>query len=475
MTSFAGFELVEPIQRALAAENYTTPTPIQAEAIPPLLAGRDLMGCAQTGTGKTAAFALPILQHLDRKRKAAVACAPRVLVLSPTRELAAQIGESFRTYGRHISFRQTVVFGGVGQGAQVNAMFRGVHVLIATPGRLLDLMNQGHIRLDKLEIFVLDEADRMLDMGFLPDVRRIIAELPKQRQSMFFSATMPDSIVDLAGSLLTNPVRVEVTPVSSTVEIIEQKVLFVDGGNKPALLTTVLQDPATERLLVFTRTKRRADLVAKHLTVNGVRADAIHGNKSQAARERALEKFRCGRIRVLVATDLAARGIDVDGVTHVINYDMPFEPESYVHRIGRTGRAGASGIALSFCDSSERTWLKAIERLIRQSIPVMEDHPYHQASSARPRSGGTGTGGGQSRGRSRGPASRGPGSRGPGSRGPGSRGPSSGSHGNSSAPQHSGGGESRGPGGAGGEATGKKPQRNRRRIKRGRARVGVTG
>lgn len=459
VTSFADFALVETIQRALAAENYITPTPIQSAAIPPLLEGRDLMGCAQTGTGKTAAFALPILQHIDKKRRAAVACAPRVLVLSPTRELAAQISESFRTYGRHISFRQTAIFGGVGQGNQVNAMFRGVHVLTATPGRLLDLMNQGHIKLDKLEIFVLDEADRMLDMGFLPDVRRIIAALPKQRQSMFFSATMPDSIVELANGLLTNPVHVEVTPVSSTVEIIDQKVLFVDGGNKPALLREVLQDSATERLLVFTRTKRRADLVAKHLTQGGIRADAIHGNKSQAARERALEKFRGGRIRVLVATDLAARGIDVDGITHVINYDMPMEPESYVHRIGRTGRAGAAGIALSFCDGSERTYLKAIERLTRQVIPVLEDHPFHQASSAGSRPAGSSEGR-RPRGRTRGPGPR------KASSGP----PHNGFESQNSGTGHRSGGRTAGSGAASG-AGGKRPQRNHRRGKGGRQRV----
>jgi ATP-dependent RNA helicase RhlE len=376
-TTFSELQLVEPLQRALAAEGYTTPTPIQAAAIPHLLEGRDLLGCAQTGTGKTAAFALPILQQLDRARQKAVPGAPRVLVLAPTRELAAQISESFATYGRFVRFLQAVIYGGVGQGPQVRALDRGVHVVVATPGRLLDLMNQGHVRLNRLEVFVLDEADRMLDLGFLPDLRRIISKLPSDRHSLFFSATLPERVADLAHGLLTDPIRVEVTPPSSTVDRIEQRVLFVERNNKRALLRQVLGSDDVGRTLVFTRTKRGADRVAKELVSGGIQADAIHGDKSQSARGRVLHGFRSGMLRVLVATDLAARGIDVDGITHVINYDMPHEPESYVHRIGRTGRAGADGIALSFCDSTERSNLKAIERLIQSTIEVDSGHPFH--------------------------------------------------------------------------------------------------
>jgi ATP-dependent RNA helicase RhlE len=392
--SFSGLGLGEPIMRAVSAEGYTTPTPIQSQSIPHVIAGRDLLGCAQTGTGKTAAFALPILERIDKVRRPATSRAPRVLVLSPTRELAAQIGQSFATYGRHLHFRQTVVFGGVGQNPQVRALAHGVHILVATPGRLLDLMEQGHVRLDQLEIFVLDEADRMLDMGFMPDLKRIISRLPRQRQSLFFSATMPDSIADLASGLLADPVRVSVTPPSSTVDRIEQRVLFVDHGNKRALLNSLLTPGKFERVLVFTRTKHGADKVVKQLSREGVAADAIHGNKSQSARERTLLQFRRGTLRVLVATDLASRGIDVDGISHVINYDLPSEPEAYVHRIGRTGRAGADGVALSFCDASERSALRAIEKLVRRSIRVEVDHPFHAAGQSnrhprqKPQSGG---------------------------------------------------------------------------------------
>ncbi len=369
--------LAEPLLKALTAEKYSVPTPIQAAAIPHLLAGRDLLGCAQTGTGKTAAFALPILQRLDEKRAPATPGAPRVLVLAPTRELAAQIDESFRVYGRNLRFRQTVVYGGVGQNPQVQAMRRGVHILVATPGRLLDLMNQGHIRLDKLEVFVLDEADRMLDMGFLPDLERIIAKLPKQRHSLFFSATMPPSIASLANNLLRDPVKVEITPPATTVELIQQHVHFVSTKDKRALLGHLLDANQHDRVLVFTRTKHGADKVAKQLTQGGHTAAAIHGNKSQSNRQKTLLEFRKGRLRVLVATDLAARGIDIDGVSHVINYDLPHEPESYVHRIGRTGRAGATGIAVSFCDATERDSLRAIERLVRRQIRVDASHPFH--------------------------------------------------------------------------------------------------
>ena len=376
-TSFSDFELIEPILKAIVEENYTTPTPIQAATIPHLLAGRDLLGCSQTGTGKTAAFALPILQRLDANRRAAAPNAPRVLVVSPTRELAAQISDSFSTYGRHLRFRQAVIFGGVGQAPQTRALARGVHIVVATPGRLLDLMEQGFIKLDRLEMFVVDEADRMLDLGFLPDLKKIIAALPKERQSIFFSATMPPKVAELAAGLLSDPVRVDATPPSSTVQRIDQNIMNVGQTHKRTLLERLLQKPALKRVLVFTRTKRRADIVAEQLCNAGIRADAIHGNKSQVARTRILLAFRNAKLRVLVATDLAARGIDIDDITHVINYDLPHEPESYVHRIGRTGRAGATGIAISFCDMTERTMLRDIERLIQKSIDVDADHPYH--------------------------------------------------------------------------------------------------
>jgi ATP-dependent RNA helicase RhlE len=368
--SFLELGLVEPILRAVAAEGYTTPTPIQSQAIPHVLAGRDLLGCAQTGTGKTAAFALPILHRIDRQRRSAVARAPRVVVLAPTRELASQIGQSFAVYGRHLHFRHTVIFGGVGQAPQVRALAHGVHILVATPGRLIDLMSQGHVRLDQLEVFVLDEADRMMDMGFLPDVKRIISHLPRRRQSLFFSATMPPNIASLAHSLLVDPVRVSVSPPATTVERIQQHIHFVERAHKKALLHKVVSATECHRALVFTRTKHGADKVARQLGQQGIKVDAIHGNKSQSARERALSRFRTGSLHVLVATDVAARGIDVDNISHVINYDLPVDPESYVHRIGRTGRAGATGIALSFCDSSERGALRAIEQLVRQRIPI---------------------------------------------------------------------------------------------------------
>jgi ATP-dependent RNA helicase RhlE len=361
------------VLRAVDAAGYIQPTPIQVAAIPHLLEGRDLLGCAQTGTGKTAAFALPILHRLAAANQSATPRAPRVLVLSPTRELAAQIGESFRTYGRYLPVRQTVIYGGVGQHAQVQAIAKGVHILVATPGRLQDLMNQRHVRLDRLEVFVLDEADRMLDMGFLPDIRRITAALPKKRQSLFFSATMPPSIAELAESLLSDPVRVAVTPVSSPVDRIEQRVLHVAHDGKRMLLNQLLENDDLHRVLVFTRTKRRAEFVSRQLRSEGIRADAIHSDKSQTARNHALHGFRTGRTRVLVATDIAARGLDVDDVSHVINYDLPHEPESYVHRIGRTGRAGASGVAYSFCSPPERGALLEIESLLGAKIPADGD------------------------------------------------------------------------------------------------------
>ncbi|HUN52942.1 MAG TPA: DEAD/DEAH box helicase [Candidatus Sulfotelmatobacter sp.] len=370
ITSFADLALIEPLLRALKGENYATPTPIQAQAIPHLLAGRDLVGCAQTGTGKTAAFALPILQRLAKERRPAAAKGARALVLAPTRELALQIGESFRSYGRHLGLSHAVIFGGVGQQPQVGAMARGVQVLVATPGRLLDLINQRHLSLAGVEVFVLDEADRMLDMGFINDVRKIVAMLPRERQTLLFSATMPPAIAELAKRMLRDPAEVAVTPVASTVERIDQRVLHVSGDRKAPLLIDILRDPAVTRALVFTRTKHRANKVVRDLDRARIAADAIHGNKSQSARQRALADFRNGKCRVLVATDIAARGIDVDGVTHVINFDLPNEPESYVHRIGRTARAGASGVAISFCDGQERSYLRDIERLTRQRIFV---------------------------------------------------------------------------------------------------------
>lgn len=370
MKTFAEIELLEPVQRALADEKYETPTPIQAQTVPAALEGRDILGCAQTGTGKTAAFALPILNRLAAGRRKATPNHPLVLVLAPTRELAIQIGESFETYGRHLSLRQVLVYGGVGQGNQVRALNRGAHVLIATPGRLLDLMNQGYIDLDQLEVFVLDEADRMLDMGFLPDIRRIINKLPERRQSMFFSATLPPNIIELSQRLLRNPVSVNVTPKTTTLEKIEQQVLFVEKSGKQALLTQILKKGDVYRVIVFTKTKRGANLVTDNLLRSGITAAVIHGNKSQNARQRALDAFRENQVQVLVATDVAARGIDIDGITHVINFDLPNEPENYVHRIGRTGRAGADGVAISFCSSAERSDLRAIEQLIGQRVPV---------------------------------------------------------------------------------------------------------
>ena len=380
--SFAQLDLVEPIHRALRAENYATPTPIQAQAIPHLLAGRDLLGIAQTGTGKTAAFALPILQRLSAERVQPVRNAMRALILTPTRELAVQIHDSFRAYGRFLPLRAAVIYGGVGQKPQTDALARGPDIVIATPGRLLDLAQQGFVRFDRVQVFVLDEADRMLDMGFIHDVKKVIAKLPQQRQSLLFSATMPGEVERLAGGILKAPERVEVTPQATTVERIEQRVLFVASSDKRALLADVLKDPAIARALIFTRTKHGANRVAEQLDRIGIAAGAIHGNKSQSARQRALDDFRRGRTRVLVATDIAARGIDIDGITHVINYELPNVPESYVHRIGRTARAGADGIALSFCDASERAYLKDIEKLTRQRLAVVENHRFHRAGTA---------------------------------------------------------------------------------------------
>lgn len=372
---FDELQLIEPLLRAVRAEGYTQPSPIQEQAIPHLLAGRDLLGCAQTGTGKTAAFALPILQRLLLHKTPGTPHL-RVLVLSPTRELASQIGDSFKTYGKFTNILPITIFGGVNQKPQIDQVRRGADILVATPGRLLDLMGQGYIKLDRIEVLVLDEADRMLDMGFILPVRRIIATLPTNRQTLLFSATMPADIRSLADSILKNPVQVAVTPVASTVEAIQQSVFFVEKSDKPALLEHLLRDRSIKRVLVFTRIKHGANKVVKQLERASVSAQAIHGNKSQSAREQALSNFKVGTTRVLVATDIAARGIDVDEITHVINYDLPNEPESYVHRIGRTGRAGASGIAYSFCDTEERAYLVDIERLIHRHISRAADYPY---------------------------------------------------------------------------------------------------
>ncbi len=370
MTSFADLGVAEPIQRAISNAGYSVPTPVQERAIPLLLEGRDLLGIAQTGTGKTAAFALPILQRLAAMPQRH-GRGPTALVLVPTRELAVQVAAAFTTYGKLLRLRSIVVHGGVGQGPQVNALRAGIDVLVATPGRLLDLVQQGHAKLNAVSLLVLDEADRMLDMGFIRDIRRIVAELPKERQSMLFSATMPSEIAHLAAAMLHNPVRVDVAPTGTAVKRVDQRVFHVPTSEKRALLYTLLQNPEMSRVIVFTRTKHGANKVAAQLSERGVSANAIHGNKSQSARQAALDDFRRGRSRVLVATDIAARGIDVEAVTHIVNYELPNVPETYVHRIGRTARAGAGGEALSFCDAAERAYLRDIEKLVRQPIEVI--------------------------------------------------------------------------------------------------------
>ena len=384
MTSFNDFGLAEPITRALAQEQYTTPTPIQNDAIPVVLAGRDIVGIAQTGTGKTAAFALPILNRLANNRKPLEKKSPRVLVLSPTRELSGQILDSFRTYGRHMRIQSALVIGGVPMGRQVRDLMNGLDVLVATPGRLLDLLKSNAVRLNHVDVLVLDEADRMLDMGFIHDIRAIVAKLPKERQTLLFSATMPREIADLAAHMLRDPVRVAVTPVASTAERIAQRVIMVDKPAKSRLLTELLRDGVSGQTLVFTRTKHGADKVVKSLHHAGLSAEAIHGNKSQNQRERVLGAFRSGKLKVLVATDIAARGIDVDGISHVINYDLPNIPESYVHRIGRTARAGAEGIAISFCDNEERAYLRDIEKLIQIKLDVTDRRSNPHAPEQRP-------------------------------------------------------------------------------------------
>jgi ATP-dependent RNA helicase RhlE len=375
--SFQDLNLCKPIQRALQTAGYKQPTPIQSQAIPPALNGRDVLACAQTGTGKTAAFALPILDQLEAKstqqgRQRSI----RALILAPTRELAIQIGDSFSAYGAHTSLRHTVVFGGVSQHAQTRILKAGVDILVATPGRLLDLMNQGYIYLDQIEHFVLDEADRMLDMGFIHDIKKVIKVLPKQRQTLFFSATMPSNIVNLSRQILDQPVKIQVDPVSSTAERVEQAVYFVNKNQKRKLLLHLLRNEAIQEALVFSRTKHGANRIARELTQKGIQAEAIHGNKSQNARQQALKNFKNRKTRVLVATDIAARGIDIDDLSYVINFDLPNISETYVHRIGRTGRAGASGQALSFCSEEEQPYLKDIQKLTGKRIAVIDDHPF---------------------------------------------------------------------------------------------------
>ena len=374
---FDHLNLIEPILKALQSEGYTKPTPIQTEAIPLILKHQDVLGVAQTGTGKTAAFAIPIIQILHQdSHKPTGKRNIRSLILTPTRELALQIGESFANYGKNTDLKCKVIFGGVNQHSQVEALKKGVDVVIATPGRLLDLMNQKFVDLSHIQIFVLDEADRMLDMGFVHDVKKVISKLPTKRQSLFFSATMSKEITSLAKTILVNPIRVEVTPVSSTAHTIKQSVFFVDTHNKKYLLIEILRDKSIERVLVFTRTKHGADKIAKFLISAGITSQAIHGNKSQNNRQNALNNFKSKLTRVLVATDIAARWIDIDELTHVINFELPNISESYVHRIGRTGRAGANGIALAFCDAAEKEYLRDIEKLIAKKIPIIDDHPY---------------------------------------------------------------------------------------------------
>lgn len=376
--TFEQLNLIAPILDALKTAGYITPTPIQSQAIPEVLNQKDLLACAQTGTGKTAAFSLPIIQLLQKRSPKLVKNRRpvRALIVTPTRELAIQIAEQIDIYSEHTDIRQTVIFGGVGQSPQVAALKKGVDILIATPGRLLDLYEQGFCDLRNLEIFVLDEADRMLDMGFIHDVRKMLKIIPEKRQSLFFSATMPNSIIDLANSILTDPVNVSVTPVSSTAELIQQQLFFVDNENKRSLLLNILQSEMKGRALVFTRTKYGADKLAKFLNQNGIKAEAIHGNKSQMARQKALSQFKDSKIRVLVATDIAARGIDVEELEYVINFEVPNIPETYVHRIGRSGRAGVEGTAISLCDESERPYIRDIQKLINMEIPVIINHEF---------------------------------------------------------------------------------------------------
>ncbi len=377
MSDFKSLNLSANIINSLQKKGYTTPTPIQVQAIPHLLKGRDLLGIAQTGTGKTAAFALPILDNLQKSHNLVRANNIRALILTPTRELASQIIENIEKYGQGLGLRFQVLFGGVSINNQIKAMKQGNDIVVATPGRLLDLIGQGHVRLSQIEVFVLDEADRMLDMGFINDIKKIIAKLPKERQNLFFSATMPVNIAKFADSILRDPVKIEVTPQATTVEKIDQRINLVEKGNKPLLLKSILKQENAKSVLVFSKTKHGANKIVNYLEQEQIPALAIHGNKSQTVRERALEEFRTGKIKVLIATDIAARGIDVPNITHVINYDLPHDPESYVHRIGRTARAGKSGIAITFCDSSELNLLKLVEKTIKYSIPRDETHSFH--------------------------------------------------------------------------------------------------
>jgi ATP-dependent RNA helicase RhlE len=381
--SFNALQIIEPILRALKDQDYTQPTPVQQQSIPIILQQKDVLGCAQTGTGKTAAFAIPLLQLLHEHKSQAKENnhSLKALVLAPTRELAIQVSENFKAYGKYLSLRHTVVFGGVSQHAQVAALSHGVDILVATPGRLLDLLNQGHLSLGQIKYFVLDEADRMLDMGFIHDVKRIISRLPVQRQTLFFSATLSPEIQALSNSLLKEPAKVKVTPPATTVDLIQQSLYYVDKQNKRQLLISLLSDQAIQSALVFTRTKHGADNIAKYLIKAGIRSTSIHGNKSQNARQSALLHFKSGKIKVLVATDIAARGIDIDGMTHVFNYELPNVPETYVHRIGRTGRAGASGTAISLCDQDEKVYLRDIQNLIKKNIEVVEGHAFENPAT----------------------------------------------------------------------------------------------
>ena len=409
MTDFEGLYLAQPILRAVAEEGYTTPTPIQARAIAPLMGGKDIIGIAQTGTGKTAAFALPLLHRLAESAQQTKKRSTRALILAPTRELANQIHACIKTYNKYLRLKTAVAYGGVSINGQISKLHHGVDILVATPGRLLDLERQGCLRLDWVETFILDEADRMLDMGFAPDMKTISDLIPSQRQTAMFSATMAQNVKGLAEKLLNHPVKVEVAPVATTASTVKQRVLFVEKEKKRSLLAHLLEDKAVERVLIFTRSKFGADAVARHLERSGVNTGIIHGNKTQSQRERAIKAFKGGRMRALVATDVASRGIDVDGITHVINFDLPNEPDSYVHRIGRTGRAGASGTALSFCDIEEKAFLLDIQKIIRQDVEVIEDHPFHSDKIAndpglpikKSRGGG---GGGRGRGRGRRPS-----------------------------------------------------------------------
>ena len=455
LSDFHSLGLSEPLMRALVPLGYETPTPIQAQAIPHVMDGKDVLGVAQTGTGKTAAFSLPMLHRLGKQPRREGRRVIRALILSPTRELSAQIGESIRDYSQHQKLYHTVIFGGVKQGKQVAALQRGVDIVVATPGRLLDLIDQGYIRLDYLEYFVLDEADTMLDMGFIHDIRKVIKLLPPRRQSLFFSATMPQNIQELADTILLDPVTVEVERRSSAAETVEQKVYFVRQAEKKHLLVDVLTAPDVTSALVFTRTKYGADKLVRHLRKQGVRSEAIHGNKSQPQREKAMKAFKRGDLGVLVATDIAARGIDVDELSHVINFEIPNIPETYVHRIGRTGRAGAEGIAISFCnEEDERTYLRDIQRLIRKEVPLDTDQDYHNPLPPIPLDSGR-SGGGR------------PGGQGPGKNKTGRNRKGHGGQGKRRRPQGDHGGP-RGQGGPGGQGNGnRRRNKNRRRPEGG--------